>query len=515
MSGTEQKPSFLGSISPWNTSRSTTPQPGSTDNKEKKDGLQRSQGIDHTVTHRHHLSLRRYPKDCPPRKTRCFYAVDHPKSKPSLSERSDDDPKPAVSPKKFVAFSSRDSQSIEAAFQTLAEKEDAEDPHRGKDNEKGADNSIKVPVNEDYLFDVDVKRRELAPAYWLGPIHEVRRGTWFYLDGSALKPCEENLATQLEEGFLKVKPWQTHYQQPQAPSTPGSRPPSNSITSDPGNSASGPNPASLAPKRSAVDLSRQSDNPSTDAGSGEIPSTMVTSAQSHRLFGAYMNSTATYQDTTTAWLTHDDFMSRMSSTVYQRFGGVAGTKFIRGYSETKPAAKEGTETKGAETTPRGQQKASDDQLPKRKESTPTNLKRKSAPPGSMSAPPEEPTQQPEQGPPERQMSTLERQMSSLAGESRDAIGLEEEARKQEEKEMEDSREADGEERDRDIDHLVLVTHGIGQRLGLRLESINFVHDVNVLRKSLKTVYGASPDLQALNSENNSESKNCRVQVLPV
>ena len=39
---------------------------------------------------------------------------------------------------------------------------------------------VKVPVNEDYLFDVNVDERELTPAYWLGPVYDVRRGTWFY-----------------------------------------------------------------------------------------------------------------------------------------------------------------------------------------------------------------------------------------------------------------------------------------------------------------------------------------------
>lgn len=48
-----------------------------------------------------------------------------------------------------------------------------------------------------------------------------------------------------------------------------------------------------------------------------------------------------------------------------------------------------------------------------------------------------------------------------------------------------------------------------------MESVNFIHDVNVLRKTLKSVYETSPDLQALNSEVDSLPKNCRVQVLPV
>jgi hypothetical protein len=67
-----------------------------------------------------------------------------------------------------------------------------------------AKTSTKVPVNEDYLFDVEIETRELAPAYWMGPVYDVKRGTWFSPDGD---PCDENLAAQLEEGYLKVKPW--------------------------------------------------------------------------------------------------------------------------------------------------------------------------------------------------------------------------------------------------------------------------------------------------------------------
>lgn len=48
-----------------------------------------------------------------------------------------------------------------------------------------------------------------------------------------------------------------------------------------------------------------------------------------------------------------------------------------------------------------------------------------------------------------------------------------------------------------------------------MESINFVHDVNVLRQTIKSVYAESADLKALNSELGSGPGNCRVQVLPV
>lgn len=48
-----------------------------------------------------------------------------------------------------------------------------------------------------------------------------------------------------------------------------------------------------------------------------------------------------------------------------------------------------------------------------------------------------------------------------------------------------------------------------------MESLNFVHDVNVMRKTMKSTYSNSADLCALNSEPADGAKNCRVQVLPV
>lgn len=48
-----------------------------------------------------------------------------------------------------------------------------------------------------------------------------------------------------------------------------------------------------------------------------------------------------------------------------------------------------------------------------------------------------------------------------------------------------------------------------------MESLNFVHDVNVMRKVMKTTYANSVDLRALNGELGDGFKNCRVQVLPV
>jgi len=49
-----------------------------------------------------------------------------------------------------------------------------------------------------------------------------------------------------------------------------------------------------------------------------------------------------------------------------------------------------------------------------------------------------------------------------------------------------------------------------------MESVNFIHDVNTMRKTIKEVYAASPDLRALNEELDEPGLgNSRVQVLPV
>ena len=290
-------------------------------------------------------------------------------------------------------------------------------------SEKGG--MVKVPVNEDFLFDVDIEARELAPTYWLGPIYDVRRGSWFYQEGSTLRPCDENLAIQLEEGYLKVKPWRNETLQ--TASQPKSRPVS----------------------MNAADIQKST---STTEKSKEEPSIPAKfELQTQRLFGAYMNSVVTYQDATTAWLLTDDFLSRMSSTVYQRFAGgghLGGVKVLRGYSEADKAK----ETKKDGDSPSSKKSEATMDNPKRRSATPKAdkeladdelLKR------SASAAQQEP-----------RLVTLERQLSSF---SDDPAKQEEERRQADEDEIkEDYKDADGQDQGREIEHLILVTHGIGQ-----------------------------------------------------
>jgi hypothetical protein len=95
-------------------------------------------------------------------------------------------------------FNAKDSAALEATYQAWIKWKDASKLKLPKSVEP-----IKtVPVNEDWLFEVDVDKRELYPVYWPGPIYDVRRGTWFCaLDGTKFSPCDDNLAKQLEDGY--------------------------------------------------------------------------------------------------------------------------------------------------------------------------------------------------------------------------------------------------------------------------------------------------------------------------
>ncbi|KAF1840244.1 DDHD-domain-containing protein [Cucurbitaria berberidis CBS 394.84] len=548
MSGPDPKQGFLSNLSPWG-SRAVTPKPPPTPktaevgvdkdkdkDKEQEKGKEAEtrtagptpqQGGDHVVNPRHRLSLKRYPQDCPPLAVKWFHAVDLPKRKP-LSSHAIAPDKALPKPKKWIPFSASDSRAIEAAFQKTADEDDAAELRKGivrsttpTQSSASPKPTTKVPVNEDYLFDVEIETRELAPSYWLGPVYDVKRGTWFTPDGEAV---DEGLATQLEEGFLKVKPWRFGKpEENRSTSQPRGRPLSMgpSVGDDYRkelarlNRDSTSNP--VTPKSSFGSLRNEARTQRHDAKPDDAPVILPTdSPRTYRLFGAYMNSTVTYQDENTAWLLTDDMWTRMGSTLYQRFAGgahYAGYKYVRGYTDTKdkkktPNVKDPLGEKQTEgpTTP-SLAYGSDYSKP----STATTSEANSDVETSDNETGRE-------SPSQTRRRHLERQVSQLMSSSKPEYEQkqEEELRKREEKEMRDDYKVqDKGEQGREIEHLLLITHGIGQRLGMRMESINFIHDVNTMRKSFKSVYAASPDLQALNSETDSETKNNRIQVIPI
>jgi len=426
------------------------------------------------------------------------------------------DGKTLPTPKKWNPFSAKDTARIEAAFQKLPDCEPIEvigngdrsrlrgKASRSPDEVDDRDNTTKVakvPVNEDYLFDVDVPNRELLPAYWLGPVYQVRRGSWYFIEGTTLRPCDENLALQLEEGYIKTKPWTLPVEKVRSSSRP--RPLSGSFGF--GGSLGIPSEATLGTNQETSQQGREREK----LGATPIPDL------THRLFGSHLNSFVTYQDATSAYIVTDDFLSRMSGTVYQRFAGGAhfsGTKVIRGFVDM--AAKKVKDTKDSKQA----NTAADDT---------TGSDSGYRTPSGVPTPPEPPKEEQEKikiepntedgERPESRIHTLERQMSSLiTSVYKNPAAQDEQARQREEDEIRDDyNNSPGDAQDREIDHIMLITHGIGQRLGARFETFNFIHDINEFRKTLKAVYSASPDLQALNSEENIPQKNMRLQVIPV
>ncbi|KAH9892351.1 DDHD domain-containing protein [Xylariomycetidae sp. FL2044] len=509
--------SAVDSINPWTSTRTPTPTQAPKDNPPKPKPAAARKADDHSTNTLYGQSFKRYPQDCPQLNVMWYHAVDVPKRKPQFlkSKKEAENTKPTP-PRKFVSFSQHDSRSIEAAYQKLLEELENErgkggsanryirsssqrrkalsvdeTPHTNIDGETttGQRSGLRVPVNEDFLFDVDIEERELAPVYWLGPVYEVRRGTWFYQEGSSLRPCEENLAAQLEEGYLKIKPW----------TYPANRIRSNSGVNDITPKASVENLKSVAKSQTEGAL-----KPGT-----ALTGTLQHQPQTYRLFGTYMNSIATYQDGSTAWLSAEGVFSWVTSTVYQRFAGggyMNGVKLVRGYTEQSSKVKEGKRPTTPTTAgiPPQEEDGKQDKALKRRSAPPST---RSDPSGDQDKPDDEAAAEAE-----RRENRMKRQFSSYI-DADNSEQQDEQLRKREEEEIQDDYNGqDGETQGREIEHLVLVTHGIGQLLGL---SVNFVHDVNMLRKTIKGVYAHSADLKSHNGESGSGPGNSKIQVLPV
>jgi hypothetical protein len=399
-----------------------------------------------------------------------------PKRKPQLIKgKKKPEEKPVQPPKKWATFSPTDSRSIEAAYQTMLENTEVEreqNKHGSSRNISGsrrglsadsedyaAQGGTKVPVNEDFLFDVDIEKRELSPVYWLGPVYDVRRGSWFYQESSGLRPCEENLAAQLEEGYLRCKPWLYPGESEERPSK---RRRINSwlapkLRSDP-KSRKG----DVTPKASADNLRAQA---AAQVDAVSKPTGPPPGPQTHRLFGAWMNSVTTYQDATTAFINSDGVLSWVTSTMYERFAGggyMSGVRVVRGYTEPgKAKIKTDPKDDKQPTTPTDKSNI-EDQLEKTR-------KRRSAPPTTRSDSVDVDGASTEPVAIESQGDSLKQQLSSLIGSDGQNVDQEEEAiRRREEKEIQNDYNAPaGETQGREIEHLILITHGIGQLLGLR------------------------------------------------
>ncbi|KAG0091420.1 hypothetical protein BGZ93_008830 [Podila epicladia] len=170
--------------------------------------------------------------------------------------------------------------------------------------------------------------------------------------------------------------------------------------------------------------------------------------KSWALLGKYISQYVVFTGASSAWLLSDDLTSKVAKSIFTKVtwnANLGGARLIRGYDEvemfvSKKASEEAALKKKDGTEP-----------PKKKETSETQKKREVA-------------------------QSLKNKNKRLTEEEKDTI--------QEAHEIDDySNEEENEERT--IDHLILVIHGVGQKLGDRMEAINFIHDVNVMRRTIK------------------------------
>jgi len=140
--------------------------------------------------------------------------------------------------------------------------------------------------------------------------------------------------------------------------------------------------------------------------------------------------------------------------MFSRFAGGAGTKVVRGYADTskKSVTKDGKSSQSRPTSP--------------VLSATDSPKRHSMPVTPAAGDHEEVTSGEERASEqETRLQALERQMSNLVTSTLSDPAKQDEAERQREEDeiRDDYRDAPNDPQDREIEHLVLVSHGIGQR----------------------------------------------------
>lgn len=160
-----------------------------------------------------------------------------------------------------------------------------------------------------------------------------------------------------------------------------------------------------------------------------------------------MNNTVTYEDSSTAWLVSDGVLSWVATSVYERFAGgghMSGVKLIRGYSDQSKVKEKENNDKKAEEEVR--------KVTNTPTTTAASKSKSNVADAALSG-----------------KAMLQRRLSTIIeSEDRRTATSDNDVQKLNEEEMRhDYNTQSGESQNRDIEHLVLVTHGIGQRLGLK------------------------------------------------
>lgn len=147
---------------------------------------------------------------------------------------------------------------------------------------------------------------------------------------------------------------------------------------------------------------------------------------------------------------------------------MSGVKLTRGYSE--PTKGKDKDKEKADAKEKAETSAPAGDFPGLDERQQRLLKRRSAPPTTTGSNGEQTdASQSASGSIEDREATLQRQLSSLIERNgRGSTDTEEQIQQRQEQEIQGYHTQAGEAQGREVDHLILVTHGIGQQLSLRL-----------------------------------------------
>lgn len=360
-------------------------------------------------------------------------------------------------PSEFVAFSDYDSKRLEKAFQTL-------------DSDGSADDSHVVDVSEDRLFQVDLKSFELSPVYWQGPVYEVRRGIWFNSSGN---PVDNELSKLLELGYQSKKPYLFGLENKKRKERILDK-----LTK---------NPIDKRLLKEIEQLKNDGDNvlDKLDSIKKIIVRSFNDDLQSIKNILDEQSDTVDIDDDKTVLFCDEksavvfptSMNSKFNLEVLRNFGGSSGNmrlltveKVQRGYSDDiertffdfiSSSPIDGLSDVFLSEVVLNEENKKDEKESKKEEEQPEG---------------------------KNEMDT-------------------------------DFAEPNEKYSNREIDHLVLCIHGIGQILGHQYESVNFTHSINVLRSTMKNVYKNNLKLQKLaypDGKDDQEIKNNnRVQVLPI
>lgn len=361
-------------------------------------------------------------------KVRWFYATDIPTTKPV--ERNYVQTKRAT---EFLPFAKQDSDRIEASFKLYSNTK--QDKYRI------------VPVNEDQLFDCDLKERLLRPAYWNGPSYEVRRGTWF-LENT---PAPDSVSSQLEKAYAEVKP----YDRKELVATKGDE-----------FSVRYQSDFSLVPEASIYEHESGKKWPYKDSPDLTLePKDVV------------------FTDEKTAVLVDQEIGLRklvVDAFAKTRKKSLMGVYCLtRGYDEASEKEREKiNKTKDAKKDEKDK--------------------------------PKDPNKKPS---PNDLMDTIKKTLDYEFSNEKFQTDMENDFANDPSK-IENSG-------DREVDHLILCIHGVGQSLSAVFSNVNFAHDCSNFRQMIKKLFVKNPTKYAKAAYpegtdlESPEVRNCKVQVLPI